>query len=64
MLKLLCINKKLYIIYQKRNIVKYVKYCQKPNDKVLTDKILYSVILIKPTPCRKVFQSRHGDSGF
>ena len=26
--------------------------------------MLYSVILIKPTPCRKVLQSRHEHSGF
>ena len=37
-LKLLLINKRLYIIYQKRNIVKYFKYCQKHNDK--NDKVL------------------------
>ena len=29
-----------------------------------TDKILSSVILIKPTPCRKVLQSGHRQSGF
>ena len=34
------------------------------NDKVLIDKILYSVISLKPTPCRKVLQSQHGHSGF
>ena len=26
--------------------------------------MLYSVILIKPTPCRKVLQSQQGHSGF
>ena len=41
MLKLLWINKSLHIIHQKRNVVKYVKYCSKPNEKVLTDKMLY-----------------------
>ena len=29
-----------------------------------SDKMLYSVILIKPTPWRKVLQSQHGNSGF
>ena len=31
---------------------------------ITTDKILYSVILIKPTPCRKVLQNGHRQSGF
>ena len=50
MLKLLWLNKSLYIIYQQINIVNYVKYCWKPNEKVLTDKILYSLILRKRPP--------------
>ena len=29
-----------------------------------TDKILYSVILLKPTPFREVLQGRQGHSGF
>ena len=33
------------------------------NDKVLTNKVLYSVILINPTHCRKVLQNQHGHSG-
>ena len=32
-------NKSLYMIYKKRNI----RYCQKPNENVVTDKILYTV---------------------
>ena len=57
------IMNKLKPVHYIRNLVKYVKYCLKPNE-ILTDKVLYSVILIKPTPCRKVLESRNGHPRF